>query len=219
MTLSKTTELAQATKDLSTEGMTNEGLIRAGRRLSWLITITGLIGLLGAAQLTLEKIEILKNPDYIPSCTLNPIFSCGNVMNSWQAAAFGKPNTVIGIAAFAVVATIGVSILAGASYKRWFWIGLNLGALFGVCFNTWLMAQSFYEIGNLCLYCMVVWIATIPLFVGVTLFNLRNGVWGGSQGIRDKAAKVSPYGWVIVVVWYAIIVALLIIRFPGALTF
>lgn len=194
-------------------------LIGANLQLALLILITGLFGLFGAAQLTLEKIHLLEDPNYVPSCSINPIFSCGSVMNSWQASAFQQPNTVIGIAAFAVVATIGVALLAGASFKRWFWIGLNLGALFGVCFNTWLMTQSFYDIGKLCLYCMLVWVATIPLFVGVTLFNLRSGVFPLSESARDKAATVSSYGWVIVAIWYAIIFALLIIRFPNALSF
>lgn len=195
------------------------GFLGANKGIAWLVTITGFLGLMGATQLTLEKIRLLQDPSYIPSCTLNPIFSCGNVMNSWQASALGPPNVLIGIAAFAVVATIGVALLAGASLPRWFWIGLNLGALFGVLYCTWLMTQSFYDIGKLCLYCIVVWVATIALFVGVTLFCLRSGIWGGSQGLRDKAAAVSPYAWVIVAVWYAIIFALLIIRFPNALVF
>ena len=43
-----------------------------------------------------EKIEILINPDYVPSCSLNPVLSCGSVMITPQASAFGFPNSLIG---------------------------------------------------------------------------------------------------------------------------
>lgn len=193
--------------------------LKSSQAIAWLITITGFIGLLGSTQLTLEKIKLLEDPNFIPSCALNPIFSCGNVMMSWQASALGVSNTINGIAAFAVVTTIGVVLVARTKLPKWIWIGLNLGALFGVGYCMWLMTQSFYVIGNLCLYCMVVWVATIPLFVGVTLFNLRSGVFPVSSGVRNKAATIAPYTWVIVAIWYAIIFAMMIIRFPAALTF
>ncbi|MFZ1362770.1 MAG: vitamin K epoxide reductase family protein [Candidatus Nanopelagicales bacterium] len=193
--------------------------LKSSRTVAWLIIIAGFLGLAGATQLTLEKIHLLEDPNFIPSCTLNPIFSCGNVMMSWQASALGPPNMLIGIAAYAAVITFGVLALAGTKLPRWTWGALSIGTLLGVIYSMWLMTQSFYVIGNLCLYCMLVWAVSIALFVGTTLFSLRSGVFGGSQGLRDKAAAIAPYSWVIVIIWYAIIFALLIIRFPNALVF
>ncbi|MEN3124188.1 vitamin K epoxide reductase family protein, partial [Janibacter sp. LM] len=59
------------------------------RGLGWLYLVGGLIGLLCAVVLLVEKIELLKNPDYVPSCSINPILSCGSVMVTPQADAFG----------------------------------------------------------------------------------------------------------------------------------
>jgi uncharacterized membrane protein len=39
----------------------------------------------------------------MPSCSINPILSCGSVMTTPEAEAFGIPNLLIGIAGFAVV--------------------------------------------------------------------------------------------------------------------
>ncbi len=48
-------------------------------------------------------------------------------MQSKQAHAFGFMNTYIGLLGFPVVLTIGMAMLAGARFKRWFWQGAQLG--------------------------------------------------------------------------------------------
>jgi hypothetical protein len=70
-----------------------------------------------------------------------------------------------------------MAMFAGATkFKRWFWLGLEAGTIFGVGFIHWLFYQSVYNIHALCPYCMVVWVMTITLFWYVTLFNIQTGV-------------------------------------------
>ncbi|MGW8437889.1 vitamin K epoxide reductase family protein [Nocardiopsis sp. NPDC055879] len=145
------------------------------RALPWLLAVGGAIGLVAAMALLVEKIRVLDDPDHVPSCSINPVLSCGTVMDTPQAAAFGIPNPIIGVAGFAIVTTIGMALIAGARFDRWFWLGLQAGTLFGVGFVHWLIFQSLYRISALCPYCMVVWAVTIPLFWYVTLHNLRSG--------------------------------------------
>ena len=76
------------------------------------ILIAGVVGLAAALTLTIEKIEILINPDYVPSCSINPVLSCGSVMVTPQASAFGFPNPLIGIVSFTIVGVTGVLALA-----------------------------------------------------------------------------------------------------------
>ena len=187
--------------------------------IKWLLVVAGIAGCAAAAELTIEKMRLLSDPNYVPSCSFNPILSCGSVMSSPQASAFGFANSIIGIAAFAAVLTIGMGMLAGATYKRWFWVGLQLGTIFGIGFIHWLVVQSLYDIQKLCLYCMVVWIAMIPTFVGVTLFNLKTGVIPLPEGARKFFDGLSRFGWAIVLIWYAIIFAMVIIQFPNVLSF
>ncbi|MEU3493704.1 vitamin K epoxide reductase family protein [Kitasatospora cineracea] len=54
----------------------------------------------------------------MPSCNINPILSHGSVMRTGQASAFGFPDPLIGVAAFAVVVTVGVVLLTGARLPR-----------------------------------------------------------------------------------------------------
>jgi len=144
--------------------------------LPWLLLVGGAVGLTAAAVLTVEKIALLRDPAYVPSCSINPILSCGSVMTKPQAEAFGFPNPLLGIAGFAVVTTIGAALLAGASFRRWFWLGLQAGVTFGVVFVHWLIFQSLYRIQALCPYCMAVWAVTVPIFWYVTLRNLNVAV-------------------------------------------
>jgi uncharacterized membrane protein len=139
-----------------------------------IIIIAGLIGLTASFILTLDKINVLENPSYHLNCNLNPVLSCGDVLQAKQGVAFGFPNPFLGLAAFSVLVTVGVSILAGAKFKRWFWIGLELGSIFGIGFIAWLFYQTLYRIHAVCPYCATVWIAVITTFWYTTLYNIDN---------------------------------------------
>ncbi|AVM00726.1 vitamin K epoxide reductase [Gordonia iterans] len=182
------------------------------RGLAVLLTAGGVIGLVAATALLVEKIALLKNPDYIPTCSINPVLSCGSVMTTPQAEAFGIPNPILGVAGFAVCATIGAALLAGADFYRWFWLGLQAGVTFAVVFVHWLIFQSLYRIGALCPYCMVVWAVTIPIFVGVTVTNLQPLAQRGRPYSR-VIAVVIEYRSLIVTAWFALIIIAITVRF------
>lgn len=187
--------------------------LRRPRTLAWLLVVGGAIGLAAAAVLLVEKIALLEDPTYVPSCSINPILSCGSVMQTSQAEAFGFPNPIIGVAGFAVVITVGVAILAGARLERWFWLGLQAGVTFGVGFVHWLIFQSLYRIDALCPYCMVVWTVTIPIFWYVTLHNLRRGFLRAPQSWRHAVSVLSRNHTVVLTVWYLAIAFLVAQRF------
>ncbi|TCP56440.1 putative membrane protein [Tamaricihabitans halophyticus] len=183
-----------------------------GRIIGWLYVIGGGIGLAAAAALLLEKITSLEDTGYVPSCDISPILSCGSVMVTPQAEAFGFPNPIIGVAGFAVLVTVGMVLLTGFRPPRWFWLGLQLGTTFGVVFIHWLIYQSLYEIGALCPYCMVVWAVTIPIFWYTTLHNLERGHFS-SGGAGTVGSALVRFHSVALVVWFLVIVVLILQRF------
>jgi len=146
------------------------------------LLVGGLVGLLAATVLLIERIKLAEDSDYVPTCSINPVLSCGNVMESAQAALLGFPNPVIGVAAFPVVLATGAAMLAGARLARWYWLGLQAGVTVAMAFVAWLVFQSLYRIGALCPYCMVVWAVVIPLFWYVTARNATAGVLGSPDG-------------------------------------
>ncbi|HET6355282.1 vitamin K epoxide reductase family protein, partial [Streptomyces sp.] len=163
-----------AVDDVSSERENGSKGIGGSRAFSWLLVITGAAGLLASWVITIDKFKLLEDPGFTPGCSLNPVVSCGNIMKSEQASAFGFPNPMLGLVAYSMVIAIGVALLAGARYRRWYWLGLNAGCLFGVGFCTWLQYQSLYEINALCLWCSLAWIATIVMFCYVTLHNIEH---------------------------------------------
>jgi uncharacterized membrane protein len=184
------------------------------RALPWVLAVGGLIGLVAAAALLVEKVRVLADPEHVPACSLNPVLSCGTVMVTPQAEVFGVPNPIIGVVCFAVVTTVGMALLArtgtgaGADpgFRRWFWLGLQAGCVFGVVFVHWLIFQSLYRINALCPYCVVVWAVTIPLFWYVTLHNLRSGHLPVPAAVRRSAGVLARNHTVVLTVWGLVIV-------------
>ena len=181
--------------------------VPVGRASAVWILVAGVVGLAAALTLTVEKIEILINPDYVPSCSINPVLSCGSVMITPQASAFGFPNPLIGIVAFSVVVVTGVLALAGVSLPRWYWVGLGTGTLLGVVFIHWLIFQSLYRIGALCPYCMVVWAVTVPLLVVVASIALAPQLESG------VARVVHQWRWSLVTLWFTALILMILVRF------
>jgi uncharacterized membrane protein len=177
---------------------------------AWWILIAGVLGLIASATLTIEKIELLLNPAYVPSCNLNPVVSCGSVMTTPQASAFGFPNSLIGIAAFAVVTMTGVLAVAKVSLPQWYWVGLTIGTLLGTIFVHWLIFQSLYRIGALCPYCMVVWVATISLLVVVA--SISFGPSGDRRG-GVVARELHHWRWSLATLWFTAVFLLIVVRF------
>lgn len=171
------------------------------------VLIAGVIGLAASLTLTVEKIEILINPAYVPSCSINPVLSCGSVMVTPQASAFGFPNPLIGIVAFTLVTVTGVLAVAGVRLPRWYWGGLAAGTLLGAAFVHWLIFQSLYRIGALCPYCMGVWAVTIPLLVVVSSIALR------PLAGNAVARGIYQWRWSLVALWFTGLILLILVRF------
>ncbi|MFD3916301.1 vitamin K epoxide reductase family protein [Streptomyces sp. NPDC058603] len=188
---------------------TATGTVGGSRAFALLLVITGAAGLLAAWVITLDKFKLLEDPAFTPGCSLNPVVSCGNIMKSDQASAFGFPNPMLGLVTYAVVIFIGVGLLAGARYRNWFWLGLNAGTLFGVGFCTWLQYQSLYTINSLCLWCCLAWVATILMFWYVTSHNIREGVLPAPSWLRGF---LGEFTWVLPVLHIGIIGMLILTR-------
>ncbi|MFI0942120.1 vitamin K epoxide reductase family protein [Streptomyces sp. NPDC021020] len=191
----------------------SEGIV-AGKAFTWLLLICGALGLLASFVITDDKFKLLQakveGKTYTPGCSLNPIISCGSVMESDQAHVFGFQNPIIGLVAFPVLITLAVGMFAGARYKAWFWYGLQAGGLFGVCFISWLQYQTIYNINAICLWCCLAWIVTIATFWYTAVHNIKHGLYK----VPAKAkALVLEFHWVVPVLWYGVIAMLILVHF------
>jgi uncharacterized membrane protein len=162
--------------------------------LAVFLIVAGVVGWIAAFALTLEKFALLTDPTAPLSCDLSPLVQCGVNLASAQGAIFGFPNPLIGLAAWIAPLVVGVALLAGAQFRRWFWLLFNLGTLGAIVLVGWLVGQSIFVLGTLCPWCMVTWVVTIPTFLAVTLYNLRSG--NLPAGPRLRSAAGALYGWV-----------------------
>lgn len=158
--------------------------------LPYILVIGGIIGYACAFIIMFDKVQLADNPNFVPNCNLNPVISCGSVMQSDQANAFGFPNPFLGLGGFAIVATVGAAMLAGGKFKRWFWLAVNGGLLFAAGFVLWLFFESVYRIQALCPYCMAVWVISITGFWYVTLYNIDQ------KALKLPKKATKAYGWV-----------------------
>jgi len=186
------------------------GSPRVSAPSAWWVLIAGAVGLLASMTLTYEKIEVLLNPSYVPSCNINPILACGSVMVTPQASVLGFPNPLLGIVGFTVVTVTGVLAVAKVRLPQWYWIGLAAGILTGAVFVHWLIFQSLYRVGALCPYCMVVWVMTISLLVVVASIVFRPALERRESGV---AHLVYQWRWSIAALWFTAVVLLIMVRF------
>lgn len=185
------------------------------KTLPYILVVTGIIGLICSFIISLDKVKLLENPSFQPSCDLNPIVACGSVMKSAQGSVFGFPNPWIGLAGFAILLTVGMSLLAGAKFKRWFWLGLQTGVVLGLAFAHWLLFESIYRIHALCPYCLTVDVIVITTFWYVTLYNLQNGHIKLPKGTWCKRvlAFVHTHHLDILILWFLVLIAIILNHF------
>lgn len=174
----------------------------------WMVVLASL-GISASVILSIEKVELLISPDHVTSCSLSPIVACSPVIMSEQSSAFGFPNPFIGIFGFAAVLTAGMTILAGADKlaKAW-WRTLMGGITFGAVFCGWLFYQGVFNIGKLCLYCMLVWLVTMALFWLVLAFNIKRN----NLNLGKTLNKLADHQFDAIFVTYLIIALAILFR-------
>jgi uncharacterized membrane protein len=184
------------------------------RLFPYILVIGGVIGLLASLILSYDTLQVSKNAHYIPSCNLNPVISCGNVINTAGDTIFRLPYPYYGLIAFAVLVTTGAAMLAGAKFKRWYWLAFQAGVTLGTAGAYFLLLKSVYKIHALCPYCLSVDVVTTTLFWYLTLYNIDNGV----IKLKNQRLK-SIYKWVrshhldLLILWFIIVTGLILKHF------
>lgn len=168
------------------------------------------LGLVAAFFLSVDKLKMLEDPDFVPSCNFNPVLSCGSVITTDEASAFGFPNPFLGLVGFAVIATLGVLLAARVTLPRWVFVGAAAGSFVGFGFVHWLAYQSLYTIGALCPWCLVVWAISPLIWIWTTS-------WAASSSARSSVRTIGRTLWnwryPVVASWYLLVAVLILTRF------
>jgi uncharacterized membrane protein len=162
--------------------------------LGGFLILAGIVGLIAAWELSVDKVIAFVTPDAALGCDVSVVVQCTRNLLSPQGSVLGFPNPLIGIGCWIAPIAVGIALVCGVRFRRWFWIAFNLGVVGAMVLVFWLIGQSILVLGTLCIWCMVTWSVTIPTFWVVTLYNLKNGNIPVPRGARRFFE--AAYGWV-----------------------
>lgn len=130
-----------------------------------LLVGVSLIALAASAELVLSEIQAVKDPTAALGCDLNPLIGCSSSLLQWQAhLLFGVPNALVGTALFAGIAGVFLAWLGG-TLPRWLPLTIEAGLTGALILIAFFLQQSITVFRTLCPFCMIVWVATIVLWI------------------------------------------------------
>lgn len=176
----------------------------------YILSIGGVLGLVAMVWQSTERITMLKNPDKILNCNLNPVIDCGAVLGNKLAAIFGFPNAFIGIIVFSMLAMAGFALLSGVKFTNVYKRVVFALALILLLFSMWFFAVSLYSIGKICIFCAVGWFVSVPIFIYATLDLLSNK---STKKYKQTYDWLSKNKYKVLIVWYLILIALFLLKF------
>jgi uncharacterized membrane protein len=181
--------------------------------------LSACLSLLASFVLSVDAIDLAKDPSAQLACNINAAISCGAVGVSWQAHLLGFPNAFLGLVAEPVVITIAVASLAKVRFPRGFMLAAQIIYTIGVAFAYWLFFQAMFVIGALCPWCLLITLSTTLVFSSLTHVNLRDNNLFLSERAHQRATAALRMGLdaLIVVLWLAAIVVLVVTHYGAAL--
>lgn len=180
--------------------------------------ISSALGLVAALVLSVDAIELAKDPTADLSCNINSVISCGTVGASWQASLLGFPNAYLGLIAEPVVITIAVASLGGVRFPRWFMNAALIVYAIGLAFAYWLFLEAYFVIGALCPWCFLVTLTTTTVFTSM----MRVSILDNTLGLSARTWRFLS-GWLRagadtlgVILIFAVIIAMILLKYGSA---
>lgn len=148
--------------------------VREKRWIFSTLLIAAILSLIAAFTLSVEAIELAKNPDAQFDCSINIVINCATVAKTPYASMFGFPNAFIGLMAEPVFILVAILGLMGAKLSRQFMFGIQLFAIFSTIFAYYLLFVSTFVIQTICPWCMLVMGSTTLMLFVLTRYNIRH---------------------------------------------
>jgi uncharacterized membrane protein len=140
--------------------------------LAIIVIICGILGTWTAFTLLNNRIEFYKDPNFVPTCSVNVWLDCGPVMKSKWADLFGFPNTIIGLMAYPLAVLTGLMMILNPKNNRGLMLFCNALAGIGFITNLVLLYISAYLISALCPWCLLAGVATSNIFFSLLAYNV-----------------------------------------------
>lgn len=149
--------------------------IRDNRWIFASMLVGAILSLIASFVLSVEAIELAKNANAVLACNFNAVLNCATVGLHPSAHLFGFPNSFLGLIAEPIVITVAIAGLAGTKFPRLFMFVAQIGYTLGLIFAFWLFGMSYFVIGALCPWCLLVTATTTFVWFAITRYNIREG--------------------------------------------
>lgn len=160
--------------------------LRDNRWIFASMLVGAIASLIASFVLSVEAIELAKNADAVLACNFNAVLNCATVGLHPSAHLFGFPNSFLGLIAEPIVITVAIAGLAGTKFPRLFMFVAQIGYTLGLIFAFWLFGMSYFVIGALCPWCLLVTATTTFVWFAITRYNIREGNLYLSAKIEKK---------------------------------
>lgn len=188
----------------------------------WIFTsmlIGSLLSLLASFVLSVEALQLAKNPNAALSCSVNVVLNCATVAKHPSAEMLGFPNSFIGMMAEPVVITVAIAGLAGIKFPRRFMQWAQVGYSLGLIYALVLLGISYFVIQALCPWCLLVTLTTILVWFSITRYNIREKNLPLPPDWQKKLTQFikSDYDKAVMLGFIAFIIAAIIIKYGNGI--
>lgn len=188
----------------------------------WIFTsmlVGSLLSLLASFVLSVEAIQLAKDPNASLSCSVNVVLNCATVASHPSAEMFGFPNSFLGMIAEPIVITVAIAGLAGIRFPRKFMLAAQIGYTMGLAYALYLFSISFFVIQALCPWCLLVTLTTILVWFAITRYNIRENNLFLPKSIQKKLHGFIEKDYDKLVMWLLIVilVASILIKYGDGL--
>lgn len=193
--------------------------LRDNRWIFATMLIGALLSLLASFVLSVEAVELARNPNAVLSCSVNIVLNCATVGIHPSASLWGFPNSFLGLIAEPVVITVAIAGLAGIKFPRRFMFVAQIGYTLGLIFAYYLFYTSMFVIQALCPWCLLVTATTTLVFFSITRFNIReNNLYLPSKVQKAAHAFIEKdYDKLVMGIIIVTIIAAIFLKYGDAL--
>ena len=177
----------------------------------WIFTsmlVGALLSLLASFVLSVEAVVLAGDPDAQLACSINIVLNCASVALHPSAELWGFPNSFLGLIAEPVVITVAIAGLSGITFPRLFMFAAQIGYSLGFIFAWYLFGVSFFVIGALCPWCLLVTLTTTLVWFAITRFNIRENNLYLPKNIQKKLEKFIKHDYDKLVMWSIVVLAI-----------
>lgn len=194
-------------------------ILRDNRWIFASMLVGSILSLIASFILSVEAVELAKNPNAILGCSINTIINCATVGKTSYASLFGFPNSFLGLISEPVVMTVSIAGLAGVKFPRLFMFVAQIFYTLGFIFAYYLFFIGLFVIGAVCPWCFLVTLTTTFVFFSITRYNIRENNLYLPKNISTKAHEFikKDYDKLALAVLVFSLIAILILKYGNSL--